>query len=437
MENILIIFTACLPLLFIVFLLKPKYGLFLLLISRPIIDNIDAFWTAKIPFFEGLNVLKIIGIILPIILISVCFLKKLDGAQKDIFFFKYRTANYYFLFLIACLPAVAFSGHVVLHAGDWLKFFTLWAILIFSLNYLHTEKDFKQVFLCVIISSIYPLIGFIFDFITDNTVMLNGYERYIAGYPNQGVVSTFLVCFIPAYLFFIFDTKNKKLSILLTIILLFLFICIVSTLSRTSIYVSFVLLMLFLLFRRKYYFFLGILSLAVIAIICIPELRGRITSTFSAFLHIKEMFGVNPSKYDYLMTGRFLIYREVITTLLYKSSVLNLIFGFGYDIPLKLAAWADSAHNDFLQITFRYGIFSAILFYFFISSVLFNKLNHKEDLFFQTMLSFIWGFTLISVIGNPFSAPRFLWYVGPYIAIILKYQDLIIKENKKVGIISP
>ena len=85
----------------IIIFLKPKYGLFLVLFTRPILDNINPLREIDVPFI-GLNTLQIIGVALPFLLFVISLLQKTS-------FFNYRPANIYIVFLFSCIPSIYIS----------------------------------------------------------------------------------------------------------------------------------------------------------------------------------------------------------------------------------------------------------------------------------------------------------------------------------------
>lgn len=397
---------------------KPKYLFFLLLVSRPVIDHFGSFKEISLPIL-GTNALQAIGAFLPFILILSCFLKKLDVAHSDVFFFRDRLANYYLLFVLACIPALLTSAQPVLHIGDWLKFVTFWSVCVFAQNFLKTEDDFKLALLWVIIGSLYPLTMFFIDFITGNTVRLGGLVRILGGYyQDQNIFAAdLLTCFVPAYLFYLVMAKKSLIKGLCFLGFGFLVICIAATNFRTSIAAVLLMCLCFLLFRRKYIMVLTMIVVTVCAFIVVPTLRAKFSPALDSLLNIGELMSSRPTIYDPLISTRFGIYRTLITTVVHRFTPGNLIAGYGYDLPLK-SFWVDSAHMEFLQVMFRYGLPSALLFYWFLLATLRRGLSCREDVYCQAITAFVAGLTLVSLMGIPFSNVRVLWYLGVYVAIL-------------------
>lgn len=399
---------------------KPKYVFFLLLVSRPIIDHFGSLKEISLPFL-GTNAIQAIGVFLPFILILSCFLKKLDVAHRDIFFFRERLANYYLLFVLACIPALLVSAQPVLHLGDWLKFLTLWAIFVFAHNFLETEEDFRQAMFWVIIGSLYPLGMFLIDFVTGNTVRIGGLLRILGGYYQEKNIfaADLLTCFVPAYLYYLVVIRRTLVTWLIGLGFVFLIVCIAATNFRTSIAAALIMCLCFLLFRKKYTAVLTMVAVTVCAFLVMPELREKFYPALAALLNIGDLMSTRPTISDPLISTRFGIFRTLITTVLHRFSVGNFITGYGYALPLK-SFWVDSAHMEFLQLFFRYGVLPALLFYWFLLATLRRGFRCREDELCQVIMAFIVGLTFVSLMGNPFSNVRVLWYLGVYVAILSK-----------------
>lgn len=399
---------------------KPKYVFFFLLVSRPVLDHFGSLKSISLPML-GTNGLQAIGAFLPLILIFSCFLKKLDVAHRDVFFFRERLTNYYLLFMLACLPALLSSTQSVLHLGDWLKFLTFWAVCIFAQNFLETEEDFQQAMLWVIIGSLYPLAMFFVDFVTGNTVRIGGLVRILGGYyqDNSIFAADLLTCFVPAYLYYLAVIRRSFFKGLCLLGGAFLVLCIAATNFRTSIAAVIMMCLCFLIFRKKYIAVLTMVAVVVCAFVVVPTLRAKFSPALATLLNVGDLMSDRPTIYDPLISTRFGIYRTLITTVLHRFTPGDLIAGYGYDLPLK-SFWVDSAHMEFLQVMFRYGLPAALLFYWFLLATLRRGFSCREDVYCQAITAFVVGLVIISLMGNPFSNVRVLWYLGVYVAILTK-----------------
>lgn len=434
---LLLVASFCVALSILAFF-KPKYVFFFLLVSRPVLDHFGSLKTIPMPIL-GTNALQTIGAILPFVLIFSCFLKKLDVAHRDVFFFRERLTNYYLLFILASIPALLLSLDIVGHFGDWLKYLTFWAMCIFAQNFLETEEDVKQVLTWIIIGSLYPLAMFFFDFVTLNTVQIGGLVRILGGYYDYKDKSIFaadlLTCFIPAYLYYLTAIRRTILKRICLLGFCFLIVCIAATNFRTSIAAAMLMCLCFLLFRKKYIAVLAMVVVTVCAFLVFPVLRDKFFPALEALLHIDDILGSRRTIYDSLLSTRFGIYRTLITTVVERFSPVNFIAGYGFDLPLT-TMWVNSAHMESLQIMFRYGLPPAILFYWFLLATIRRGFSCRDDAYCQAITAFMIGLALVSMMGNPFSNVRVLWYLGVYVAIVSKRADPLLKgadSGRSVG----
>lgn len=435
MENILIIVIALfLPLFFIVSFLKPKYGLFLLLLSRPILDNINPLRINKIPIID-INVLQAIGLILPFTLLTILVLKKFDAAKKDVYFFQNSLSNYYVIYLLACVPSVLLADKTFLMAADWLRLFTLWTILVYALNVLENKKDLIQVLFVIVLSSFYPLTRFLIDFLMGNYVVVGdvSVKRILGGYFHQGMAARTLLMFIPAYLFFICNKEGlffKKFLYVFAFVLVL--ISIYFTFFRTVLLALSVLLFSFIFFRRNYKILVALTVFTIIGIVSSPYLLNRVVyETYTALVHVNELLNPRATPYDYLLSFRFDAWRKLLTTYVYRSNILDVLFGFGYDLPAKGIS-VDIAHNQIIQTIFRFGTISLIAFYFFLYKVIVFAIKRNNTLIPQVITSYLLALLCSSFAGALFNDVRTLWYFGPYLAILIKYHAFSDPLNTKI-----
>ncbi len=429
MIALLVPIAVFLFLLFICSVFKPKYGLYLLVFIRPIIDNQALYITEKFPGLP-FNYLQTVGVIVPVILLFSLMLKKLDAAKAKVLFFDQRIANYYALFLLACIPAVVLASETVLMIGDWLKYFTLWTILIYAINIIETPEDLKQLFVVIVISSFYPLLQFVIHQVTGDLVYDRGHLRNLGGYPHQNVASRTLLAFIPAYLFMIFrDQTSKKMKLIFLGLLMFLLLCIYMTYYRTLLLALATLLLSFAYFR-KYYLTLMLLFLAgVMIILSSPYLLNKVVvQSGTVLLNFDELFNPRPTPYDSILAGRFATWRILTDHYLRHSTVIQMLFGFGFSLPTR-AVEVSTAHNQFIQTIFRSGTIAALVFYFWLFKTMVFSLKNNTGLIPNVISAYIIGLLFATFAGDFFSDARTHWFLAPYLAIMIKYHQFALEKE--------
>jgi len=415
----LVILAFALTLLFVLLaFFKPKAGLYMLLITRPVIDQADTLRTASLPG-TGVTALQFIGLILPFALLASCVFRRANLSNEPVYFFKYRVANLYLLFLVLCLPGVLFSPQFFDSMTEWLRLCILWTVIIYAVNYTHTRKDIKQLWIVIVIASFYPLAFFAFDFLTGNQVMMARHLRFLAGYFHQSIISATLFCIAPAYVYFVIRTKNNLGRALALAGLLALVSSIYATHYRTSLLGFSVFLIFLLLFRRKYVVLLAFLIVAVTTSILNQDINQRFAPLLQALSNAGDLFSPRSTSSDVLLSGRFGLWRELITTFP-DSPLTNMVFGFGYQLPVR-GLETVSTHSDVLSLLYRYGFISCVAFYAFFFHVIRSGLKSISHLTPQLIISFALGLLVISMGHVTFSDVRNMLFLGVYIAMLYRY----------------
>lgn len=425
----LIAFSFLLGLLFF----SPKYGLFLVIFSRPILDNINVLRTYMLPGID-MNVLQMIGVAVPCSMVFICLIKKFDFASNSVNFFRHSFLNTYFLFLLFCLPSLAIADKTFLAMGGWFRLFTLWAVIIYADFALESRRDVIALLTVFVLSSIYPLGRLLIDLFTGTRIEIGGYTRLTGGYFHMSILSIMLMSFLPAYLYFfhrkaqlnntfIQAVQKSILAVGILLILLFIYL----TNYRTALLSVITLLFVFLLFRKKFMWATLLVSATVIGLLFVPTLKDRFMPLMIVLPKLYLLFDPQTSAYDHFLSGRFGIWRKIITTFLYQSDLPSFVFGFGYD-PL-IRAIKTFGHNDFLYFMFHYGLLSLVLFCTFIFKIVKLSLRYSTDFIPQIVSSLLIAFIVSSMSHPTFLDVRNLLFLGGYIAVLIKYIETIPGEK--------
>ncbi len=127
-------------------------------------------------------------------------------------------------------------------------------------------------------------------------------------------------------------------------------------------------------------------------------------------------------------SGRTQIYTQVMQEQM-KSSIIDWVFGHGYDMVNDVVG--ISAHNDFMEILFDYGIIGFALYISLILSIvkkmkLLRKLKYR--LYPPMVLSFVF-FTILSMLSH-------LFLIRMYFQILMMFWGIIISvtDNEPMSI---
>lgn len=137
---------------------------------------------------------------------------------------------------------------------------------------------------------------------------------------------------------------------------------------------------------------------------------------------------IDNDEYD-VTSGRSDIYLEVIN-LFFNSNVLNMIFGHGMGAVAFYTKEHLTAHNDFLEILFDFGIIGFFLYIRFILSILvtLRKLYLRKSFLFYSFSAWCAIFFTISFVSHIFEYPYF-YILMFFMGIFIRLDSL---EQKKV-----
>jgi O-antigen ligase len=384
---------------------SPKNAFFIILISRPILDNINSFRTSKI--FLNLNVLQLIGISLPFLLFLMCLIKKGH-------FFKHRIANIYLVFLFLCIPALIISDNLITAISDWIQYSCFWFIFIFAVNFLNSKDDIHKTMLALFLSSLYPIIRLLIALVMNERVMFDGIERVLGGYFHASIIGCLFIFFLPSYIYFYNNKKIFRFPIIL--MMLIIATLVYMTFYRTAFLGFLAFFSTYMILKGNYIKLLLLAFGMLIAFFMIGFVQDRFQPIIGMSQFIPSLFDMNNNSHDYLLSGRFGLWRTVITTYLYKSNVLNLFFGFGYQN--KTINIVSSLHNDALQILFTYGLSSLIAFSIFIFFSLKECVVLLNTTISKVVFSLIVAVIVMSMAHVTFGDVRNMLYLGTYLAFV-------------------
>jgi len=182
----------------------------------------------------------------------------------------------------------------------------------------------------------------------------------------------------------------------------------------------------FFFWYRKKYRVLGIfVIISVVWVIFSPYLFETVfREIIITVQNLPELLNPRATPYDELLSSRFYFWRKLLTTYVYKSNIINILFGFGYDLPVR-HLYVTEAHNHILELMFKFGTVSLVLFYgCFIPRLICFGLKHNRDLLSNISNSYFLALILSSLASAVFSDVRSLWFFGVYLGIFVKYHEL-------------
>lgn len=212
-------------------------------------------------------------------------------------------------------------------------------------------------------------------FLAVNIIVLVGLFRYRTGALNFVMVSNayYALCLMP----FLPIVTKKKWIIISGYALVGLVIVFSSKRLGLIAYLTYLLVVIFYdAIKNKKVFGLLKVSLTIfVSIVIFMSVYSKLQSEYG--LNILERI-INLSKDG--GSGRDEMYREILRGM-NESSIFEWIFGHGYGTTGTVMQMHDTAHNDFLEIMFDFGLIPTILFVVFYILLIIDSLKMFTERF--------------------------------------------------------
>lgn len=333
-------------------------------------------------------------------LFSLTFMYSLFYKKKLI-----HISRIFIVFMVYCWLVTTFYGPIYknttsFHAALILSITTILPLFMYIYMYKTVGKISRSfIFVVVSIGVGYLLVYY----------LLSYKEMMIYSALNDEVRSSSSYIFL-FLLPFLFDTYKKWLKILFIVIVLTI---IVSSLKRGGIVASVLGLMSYfivdLIIKNKKSglkvigAIIGVSIVFFVVILIIEYNTG--SNIFDRFLDIKDDGG----------SGRIDVYKTTYV-MISQSDFFQYIFGHGYNMVLANSPMNLSAHNDFLEIWYDYGLIALLLYiclYIKAFSTLRQMIRRRSKNAPLFALSFI-VFTINSLIAHVIIYP---WFITTFAAV--------------------
>ena len=319
-----------------------------------------------------------------------------------------REVKYVVLFFILSLPAFFISSFYSIES--YLRYFSLiafvplgfmsglvWSVLFNSIDINHRDL-LISVFLVPVIISVLMIANS--DILMDDEIS----RDYVFGF----------IVFLPLLLYY----RNNLLPLVFLVVSAV--ICMISA-KRTGILIvaSLILFLLFIKAETKkaresaFIWALVFCCLLLAAYWILPNLSPQ----------IENSFGRLGSFYDDSNEVRFSLYERTFSEI-QQSGIISLFFGHGCLATVEL--FGNPAHNDWLEITYDYGILPLLCIVLLFSSLVFKAIkSFKKDLTASLILSSTLVVFFITTVGN-------CMFTNPVAVFMLLFTLGFAKSNLKI-----
>lgn len=397
----------------LVFLLDIKWGLFLLLLLRPVLD-----FSSGISIFElmgsPLNLASILGICV-ILLLSLKVPGKFEKLKSN------PLLKPWLIFLLILAIGIAISFNKPESIAEFVRIFTIFSLFVLGFIAIETRKDLLQLTTVLIVSMIIPSIVAFRQLVTNTGLSLSYQDvpnRLFGTFAHPNLFAFSLTLSIALALGMFFVTNKPPQKWLYSLSFLAFLVLLILTYTRGAwILFAFMILIAGILKLRKLLFFSAMALFLVYLSFPLVQERVNSITTLSPYSSI---------------SWRFQLWQDGLE---YSKEALLLGHGTGTSEELILerrgSHFGSSApHNDFLRILLENGLLGLVAFVAIFLSLSWKLLKEflaksKEDdnlaFLLLLFLCFTIGLYAASFGDNIINATALQWAFWAQAGAILAY----------------
>ena len=281
----------------------------------------------------------------------------------------------------------------------------LWILVVIVMYVFTTETKKKRILLLISSSCIIIIICFLLS--------LEGYGEWLSNKDYTMTNVYYILCFLP----FIIDIDSRWIIRILTGLV---FLCVALSFKRSAMVVSaivvFTMVLLFFKNKKSRKTALILVAFFLFAIVTIPLFLEQASSQ-SIYSMWLERFSDSNTRGAILLD---------VWNMQTESSLFEWIFGHGYNAVMKDIGYGLSAHNDYLEILYDYGLIAFVLFIAFIVSMLkyCNRLRKTDSKYYKGMIISLEIFIFASI-------PSHMYTYSTYFIILSLYWGYCIALSEE------
>lgn len=290
----------------------------------------------------------------------------------------------------------------------------LWILVMIVMHIFTTQTKKKTILVLTSLTCLVIMISFLMS--------LEGYGEWVSNKDYTMTNVYYILCFLP----FVIDIDNKWIKRILTILI---FSCVLLSFKRSAIVISavviFTLILLFFKDKKRRNTTLMLVVVFTVAIIIIPILFER-TSRQSIYSMWLERFSDSNTRGTILLD---------VWNMQTESTFFEWIFGHGYNAVMNDIGYGLSAHNDYLEILYDYGLIAFVLFITFIVSMIkyCNRLKKYNSKYFNGMIISLEIFIFASIPSHMYTYSTYFIILSLYWGYCMALSEESIGEQIREG----
>lgn len=361
---------------------RKEYAFYFLLASRSIID---AFYNIEVA--GGVRTTHYLGALVGILFIFYVLVEKHN-------IFRIGVNKYFLPFIFFSIIPIFFTKNIFNGFTDWFKMLQGFFILNMAiLIVLSAGNDYKKrmniICWCMIMALLLPAVMFLKNYVQGVHVVMGGIERYSTFGPIVNAFSYYLLAVFPICLFFYSNSMKKSEKLFWFVLMAILLLFIYKTNTR-NVWIGIAsLIFVWNLVRKNFKVIFSFLGVFILLVLYDTSVQDRFKDMHEIFSG-KIFFDLNPR----LLSQRIGIWQSNLHWFFYKSTIIEKLFGNGYDIKLKvpnLNPYSNDpikAHNNYLTLLMTTGIFGLVTYYLYIFKLFqesFKLLRRTKDIYFKNL----------------------------------------------------
>ena len=341
-----------------VFLHNPKWGIFLILFTRPLIDKFSDSFSLSIENIS-LNASAILGSLV-IVLLAAFILQNKSEIKKT------PLKKSWLFFILIIIASIIFSINYASSLYEITRIISIFLVFVSVFIITKKEKDYRNIAYAIIYSAVIPFFFATYQLLTGTGLGgTTGIESRLFGtFSHPNPFASFVLIVLVVSIFFFVKEKIKWHKWALAIFIIWGIFLLIQTYSRGA-WFAFAIFLIILTALRYPKVLLGVLIALIFSFLISDSIRNRVEDIY------------NPPA-DSSVRWRFMQWERMYGLFL-KEPLTG--YGIGTETVLHLKEFGPNAgnqyiHNDFLRIALETGIVGFISYSMLLFIALFQLISH-------------------------------------------------------------
>jgi len=417
------LFLLALPLgvlFFVVLVVKPKWVLAAIILTRPLLDNLlNLTKSSNSGEAQGIGLGAILNLAIIALAVFLCI-------HYSTFPRRNKVVLSWFIYLFFMFLSVCYSPFRVEGLRSLFNYFSYFAMFIIPFLIIKNKEDFLFWFKVFAWSFVLPIFFANIDMIHGGRHYEDAGDRIAGTFTHPNILAFYLVLGMTTY-FYILKSGYWKFRPqtlwAIRILMLNMLVLLIATKTRNAWIACFIGFSIYGYLKDKRFLFF--LFLFLFLSFLVPQVKDRILTVFQD-KESSDYQGMNSFVWRLHMWGSSLSMIEQ-----------KPLQGYGLDTFIPMSAQfsdvgANGAHNTYLQVLFETGIFGLLSFIslFLSPLIIFFKnmrktANHSQARLWAILVGYVVSYIIICSADNLTYYLVFNWYVWFFIGMMMLSEKFL------------